>query len=236
MDKRQLGKLILRQRKDLIFWVVMLFNTLTAFATPAVDWYFPLKLVLLLWVGSGVWLALPVIERLKKRKRAWQLAAAALVLGVLYLFPAAWPLKVEYPLLELWFLVMVPCTWYSLWHFYGKRRMLRPRGILWTLWPVLQTAGALWAVADPDRGALGAAFLQQMFYLALGVEYARCGARYQHRILFNGGLGLITAAFWSCLTSFQFVLPEPAYPVLWAAALGVMNWILPELARGKSAE
>ena len=114
--------------------------------------------------------------------------------------------------------------------------MLRPRGILWTLWPVLQTAGALWAVADPDRGALGAAFLQQLFYLALGVEYARCGARYQHRILFNGGLGLITAAFWSCLTSFQFVLPEPAYPVLWAAVLGVMNWILPELARGKSAE
>ena len=53
MDKRQLGKLILRQRKDLIFWVVLLFNTLTAFATPAVDWYFPLKLVLLLWVGSG---------------------------------------------------------------------------------------------------------------------------------------------------------------------------------------
>lgn len=97
MDKMQLGKLILRQRKDLIFWVVLLFNTLTAFATPAVDWYFPLKLVLLLWVGSGVWLALPVIERLKKRKRAWQLAAAALVLGVLYLFPAAWPLKVEYP-------------------------------------------------------------------------------------------------------------------------------------------
>ena len=109
-----------------------------------------------------------MIERLKSGNGPGSWRQAALVLGVLYLFPAAWPLKVEYPLLELWFLVMVPCTWYSLWHFYGKRRMLRPRGILWTLWPVLQTAGALWAVADPDRGALGAAFLQQLFYLAPG--------------------------------------------------------------------
>lgn len=40
MDKVQLSKLILRQRKDLIFWVVLLFNTLTTFATPALDWYF----------------------------------------------------------------------------------------------------------------------------------------------------------------------------------------------------
>ena len=35
MDKRQLGKQILRQRIDLIFWVELLYNTLTAIATPA---------------------------------------------------------------------------------------------------------------------------------------------------------------------------------------------------------
>ena len=91
------------------------------------------------------------------------------------------------------------------------------------------TLGALWAVWDTDKGALGAAFLQQLFYLALGLEYCRCGAHYQHRLLFNGGLLLITAAFWSFLTSFVFILPEPVYPVLWAVWLGVLNWIFPEL-------
>lgn len=231
MDKVQLGKLIWRQRKDLLFGWMLLFNIVASFTTPAVDWYVPLKLVLLFWLASGVWLTIPVLGRYRKRTFAWELAVAALVLGLVTLFPASWPLRVEYPALELWFWAAVPFAWYSLWAFFGREKMRQARGILWTLWPVLLLAGALWAVWDTDFGAVGAAFLQQLFYAALGAEYIRSGVRYQHRVLFTGGLLLVSAAFWTALNAFVWILPEPVYPLLWTAACAVLEWIFPQLGR-----
>ena len=227
MDNVQLCKLIFQQRKDLIFWVVLLCNTISTFVAPSLDWYIPMKLILLFWVGSGVWLVLPVIERLKKRKKAWHLATVALVIGILYLFPFAWPLKVEYPLLELWFLVTIPFTWYSVWHYYGWRKMCRARGILWTLWPALLTLASLWTVTDTDRGALGAALIQQLFYLALGLEYCRSGVHYGHRIIFSGGLLLISLGFWSSFLSFGWVLPDVSYVIVWFLGIAALEGCFP---------
>ncbi|WP_281519536.1 hypothetical protein [Acidaminococcus timonensis] len=231
MDKVQLGKLIWRQRKDLLFGWFLFFNIVTSLATPAVDWYVPLKLVLLFWLASGVWLTIPVLGRYQKRSFAWKLAIIALVLGLVTLLPASWPLRVEYPGLELWFWAAVPFAWYSLWNFFGWQKMRQARGILWTLWPVLLLAGASWAVLDPDFGALGASFLQQLFYGALGFEYLRCGAHYQHRLLFTGGLLLVSAGFWMALNTFVWILPEPIYPILWGVACGVLEWIFPQLGK-----
>lgn len=231
MDNVQLCKLIFRQRKDLIFWVVLLFNTLSTFVAPSLDWYIPMKLILLFWVGSGVWLVLPVIERLKKRRKAWQLATVALIIGSLYLFPEAWPQKVEYPLLELWFLVTIPFTWLSVWRYYGWQKMCRPRGLLWTLWPILLTAGALWAVLDVDRGALWASFLEQLFYLALGLEYCRNGAYYRHRVIFTGGLTLVSLGFWSMFLAYGWVLPEASYVGVWFFGVAALEVCLPLFSR-----
>lgn len=231
MDNVQLGKLIWRQRKDLLFGWFLFFNIVTSFATPTIDWYAPLKLVLLFWLASGVWLTVPVLGRYKKRTFAWKLAIVALVLGLVTLFPAAWPLRVAYPALEVWFWAAVPFAWYSLWTFFGRQKMCQPRGLLWNLWPVLLLAGALWAVLDTDFGALGAALLQQLFYAALGAEYIRSGVHYQHRVLFTGGLLLVSAAFWTALNGYLWILPEPIYPAIWVLGCGVLEWIFPQLGK-----
>ena len=41
MANKEVLKLILKERVDLLFWVMLLFNCVTTFVTPAVDWYAP---------------------------------------------------------------------------------------------------------------------------------------------------------------------------------------------------
>ncbi|MCD2435892.1 hypothetical protein LQE88_07830 [Acidaminococcus sp. NSJ-142] len=233
MANKEVLKLILKERVDLLFWVMLLFNCVTTFVTPAVDWYAPYKLVLLLWLCSGAWLLLPLASRLRQEGTSWGLAVLALLVGTVYLLPLSWPLKVEYPLLEGWFLLTVPLILCNVWRHFGWREMLQPQGLLWTLWPVLLLGGAVWCVEDPDLGSLGAALLQQVFYLLLGCHYAACGVTYRKRWLFTLGLLLVTLGFWACVVSYSFVLPFYAYYLLWALGFLVLELVFPLMKPGE---
>ncbi len=204
---------------------------MTSLATPAVDWYVPLKLVLLFWLASGVWLTIPVLGRYQKRSFAWKLAIIALVLGLVTLLPASWPPAGGISGSGTVVLGGGAFAWYSLWNFFGWQKMRQARGIF--VDSVASVAagrgvGLCWIlISGPWEHPFCSSFLRGP---GGRVPPLWCPLPASAAVYRGSAVGQCFG-FWMALNTFVWILPEPIYPILWGMACAVLEWIFPQLGK-----